>query len=86
MTKEIEFAGTSVGGSSYIDRMVDALLECPRVDIVIGIGEAQDAVFKRVSKRVEQLMKFMDMYSIHGRISVTIRKKLDPDNPQHRLI
>lgn len=76
-TKTITFAGTSAGGSSYIDRMVDALLQTPRVDIIIGVGPQQDNVFKYVHKRYNAMIKFMDKYSVHGRISVTISKESD---------
>ena len=74
-TKTITFAGTSSGGSSYIDRMVTALMETPRVDVIISKGELQDTVFRSAKSRYDMLVEFMDKYSTHGRISVTISKE-----------
>ena len=79
MTHYLEIAGTSAGGSSYMNRVINLLQKAPEGTdfiITIGKGEKQVEVYKMVSNQLLQLHRFVAGYG--GSIKESIVLIMEP--------
>ena len=74
----INAAGTSQGGSSYVDRIIKELRSESKVTIIVGLGQYQDTVYNYISRKVSNLK---DLVTIQGGKDLSsrifIEKELD---------
>jgi hypothetical protein len=64
---KITIAGTSVGGSSYMNRIIRAIAEDGRdAEVVVTLGEAQDKVFEKVLQCKNTLENFLERQGLRN--------------------
>jgi hypothetical protein len=75
----ILISGRTVGGSSYTDRIIKAVLDNPNetvFEVFVLSGNHQDAVIKRINKTLYNFTNIVYKFNGHINIKISIIKDL----------
>ena len=75
---KIRIAGTTVGGSSYMNRIIRAISEDGRdAEVVITEGAMQDKVYEKVMQCKNTLENFLKRQGVHNNyLTVKVKKEI----------